>query len=291
MRGVEPELQTNWDWRAAANFIGGGAGAGLFLFTALAAQQDPSWLRRVGLFAPLLALAGLACVGSELGRPLRAFNVFRRAHTSWMSREAMAAAAFLPAALAAVAVRQPVLALVAASLGLALLYCQARMLRAAKAIAAWREPAIVPLIFITGVVEGGALFVALGLVLATVPEWSLVALAWLLTVRLFVWQTYRSRLAAPGAAPRRTLEVLDETGRALGVPGHLLPVGLLLVALLAPASGLAAALAGAVLAVAGGWYLKLALVTRAAYDQGFAITRAPARSPGYSHPGAKPGWT
>jgi phenylacetyl-CoA:acceptor oxidoreductase 26-kDa subunit len=291
VRGVEPELQTSWDWRAAANFIGGGAGAGLFLFTALAAQQDASWLGRVGLFAPLLVLLGLAGVGSELGRPLRALNVFRRPHTSWMSREALAAAAFLPAAFAAFALRLPALALFGASLGIALVYCQARMLRAAKGIAAWREPAIVPLIIATGIVEGAALFVALGLVLGTVPDWALATLAWLITLRLFVWQAYRSRLARPGAAPRRTVEILDETNRPLEIAGHFLPLGLLLLALLTPAGTIVPALVGAVLAVAAGWYLKLALVTRVAYDQGFAVARAPARTPGYSHPGGKPGWT
>jgi phenylacetyl-CoA:acceptor oxidoreductase subunit 2 len=291
MRGAEPVLQRSWDWRAAANFIGGGAGGGLFLFTAVAAQQDVSWLAPLGLVAPLLVLAGLAGVGSELGRPLRALNVFRRPRTSWMSREAFAAAAFLPAALTAVALRLPALALVAASLGLALVYCQARMLRAAKGIAAWREPAIVPLIVGTGIVEGGALFVALGLVLGTLPGWTLAALAWLISLRLFLWQAYRSRLAAPGAAPRRTVEILDEADGMLEVGGHLLPFTLLLLALLAPAGNFAAALAGAALAVAAGWYLKFALVTTVAYDQGFAIARAPARTPGGSHPGTKPGWT
>ena len=34
---VSPRLQTNWDARAAANFICGGAGGGLMLATALAA--------------------------------------------------------------------------------------------------------------------------------------------------------------------------------------------------------------------------------------------------------------
>jgi len=291
MTGAEPELQRSWDWRAAANFIGGGAGGGLFLFTAVAAQQDASWLGRLGPFAPLLVLLGLAGVGSELGRPLRGLNVFRRPRTSWMSREAFAAAAFLPAAFAAVALRLPALALLAASLGLALIYCQARMLRASKGIAAWREPAIVPLIVGSGIVEGGALFVALGLVFGTLPGWTLAGLAWLITLRLFFWQAYRSRLTTPGAAPRRTVEILDEKGDLLEVGGHFLPLVLLLLALLTPTGDLVAALAGALLTVAAGWYLKLTLVTTAAYDQGFAIVRAPARTPGTSHPGTKPGWT
>ena len=38
MRGVEPELQPFWDERAAGNFIGGGTGAGLLLWSAIAAS-------------------------------------------------------------------------------------------------------------------------------------------------------------------------------------------------------------------------------------------------------------
>ena len=32
--------QTKWDWRAVANFIGGGTGAGLLLVAVLAAPRD-----------------------------------------------------------------------------------------------------------------------------------------------------------------------------------------------------------------------------------------------------------
>jgi phenylacetyl-CoA:acceptor oxidoreductase subunit 2 len=39
----------------------------------------------------------------------------------------------------------------------AFLYCQARILRAAKGIPAWRTPWVVPLIVISGLAEGGAL--------------------------------------------------------------------------------------------------------------------------------------
>ena len=45
MRGVEPELQPIWDERAAGNFIGGGTGAGLLLWTAIAASGLPSAAR------------------------------------------------------------------------------------------------------------------------------------------------------------------------------------------------------------------------------------------------------
>jgi phenylacetyl-CoA:acceptor oxidoreductase subunit 2 len=288
MRGVEPARQRHWDWRAAANFIGGGSAAGLFFFAAVASHEQGSWLLRAAPLAPMLVLVGLCCVASELGRPLRASNVFRRWRTSWMSREAIAVATFLPAAVATVVLRSPTVAWLAALLGLALLYCQARMLKAARGIPAWREPAIVPLIFATGLVEGGGMFVILSAAFGAVPGAALLALFALIAARLLVWGSYQARVGIPGAAPRGTVAILAEIRLPLEIAGHLLPLGLLMIALVANSP--IAASGGAVLALAAGWYLKLTLVTRAAYDQGFAIARAPARSPGYSHAGAKPGW-
>lgn len=288
MRGVAPERQLYWDWRAAVNFIGAGSAAGLFVFAAAASREPGGWLLRVAPLAPLLVLAGLACVASELGRPLRALNVFRRWRSSWMSREAIAAAAFLPASVAAIATGSPPAAWAAAALGVALLYCQARMLRAAKGIPAWRDPAILPLVLASGLAEGGGLFVALSAALAAVPGWALFALFALIAARLLAWGAYQARVAAPGAAPRATAEALAAVRLPLEIAGHLLPLGLVVIALAAPSR--AAAAAGGVLALAAGWTLKLVLLTRAAYGQGFAIARTPARTPGYSHPGAKPGW-
>jgi phenylacetyl-CoA:acceptor oxidoreductase 26-kDa subunit len=92
----------------------------------------------------------------------------------------------------------------------------------------------------------------------------------------------------PGVAPRATVEILEQIRLPFEVAGRLLPLGLTAIALVAPSPF--AACVGALLALAAGWFLKLTLVTRAAHNQGFAIDRAPARSPGFGHPGIKPGW-
>ena len=52
-----------------------------------------------------------------------------------------------------------------------------------------------------------------------------------------------------------------------------------------------AGLAGAALALATGWGFKFRLITGAAYNQGYAIERMPARGAGHSAPGIRPGWT
>jgi len=50
--------------------------------------------------------------------------------------------------------------------------------------------------------------------------------------------------------------------------------------------------AGAGLAAfASGWAIKFILITRAAYNQGFALPHTPVRGTGQPGPGVKPGWT
>ena len=149
--GPNPWQQQSWDARAAANFMAGGAGAGLIVFTAFAG--GPRWAFAVG--AALVGL-GLLSVALEMGRPLRALNVYRHPQRSWMSREAMAALALFAAAAAAWA-GMTLAGTVAAAVALVFVYCQGRMLQAAKGIPAWREPLIVPLIMTTGLAEGGGL--------------------------------------------------------------------------------------------------------------------------------------
>ena len=102
--GPNPWQQTSWDWRAAGNYICGGAGTGLLIASALfgtpapASLWSPDWLVFAGL---ALVGLGLLCVWLEIGRPLRALNVFINPWTSWMSREAIISVVLFPAGLAA----------------------------------------------------------------------------------------------------------------------------------------------------------------------------------------------
>jgi phenylacetyl-CoA:acceptor oxidoreductase subunit 2 len=276
--GPNPWQQSQWDWRAAGNFIGGGAGSGLIVFTALAGTK--------GALAAALLLAGLAliglglsCVWLELGRPLRALHVFFNARTSWMTREAIVATALLPVGLAAAAgVYAGIDGLVwlPAALALVFVYCQGRMLRAARGITAWREPLTVPLLLSTSLAEGaGVFFVAL---LWHGPAGAAMAVLFgvLVLARAAVLLAYRQRLS--GRIAPRANRALDRAGRALLIGGTALPLALLLAAAwtggatavaLGALAGLAAALAGA--------HLKFTLVTRAGYNQGFALRSLPVR--------------
>jgi len=69
-------------------------------------------------------------------------------------------------------------------------------------------------------------------------------------------------------------------------------VVLLLGALILPgATGAALAVAGAAVALASGWAFKGVLITRAAFGQGYALERFPARGAGKPARGVKPGWS
>jgi phenylacetyl-CoA:acceptor oxidoreductase 26-kDa subunit len=264
--GPNPWLQRHWDARAATNFMAGGCGSGLIVFAALG--SGPRWVYAIG--AALVAL-GLLSVAFEIGRPLRALNVFRHPQRSWMSREAMLAPLLLGLAAAAWA-GVPAAGAAAAVAALCYGYSQGRMLRACKGIPAWREPLIVPLIVATALAEGGGAYLLLAGGAPMLP-WLLFGAA--LALRFVLWITWRQRLKT---APR-ALQQIDQAGRLFRT-GTLLALALTLAALLVPTTALLTLtlppLAGA-LALAGGLWFKFTLVTRAAFNQGFALAQLPVR--------------
>jgi phenylacetyl-CoA:acceptor oxidoreductase 26-kDa subunit len=286
---AEPSHQKPWDWRAGIQFICGGTGTGLLFFTAVAALFEPAWLLPAGLPALLIIGTGLFSVWIKLGRRWRFFLVILNPRTSWMAREAWLSAPLLGLLLLALLWGSPTLALVAALFGLAFLYAQARILQTARGIPVWREPLIVPLIVLTGLVEGGALLLVATVVFIPI-YWLIPALLLLTSLRLVAWLSYRHKLTRPGAAPLASIDVLNGIRPAVTWGGHALPVALLLIALLFPATALPAGAIAAIAAAAGGWYLKFTLITRAAYNQGAALSRTPARTPGHAGLGTRPGW-
>lgn len=260
--------QAAWDWRAAGNFIGGGAGGGLIAVSALSGIEGAALSVLVAIGAALVA-AGLTCVWLEIGRPLRALHVFFNPRTSWMSREAIAATLLLPMA-AAVVLGVGILAPLAAACALAFVYCQARMLHAARGIAAWRAPMVPPLLVLTALAEGGGLLVASG----AGARWAQVALVLLVVARYGAWVVYRRAMVAK-VAPR-ALAALDGAGRVLLFAGTLLPLALLTVDALGGTAAWPAAVAGLAATLAGS-YLKLVVVTRAGFNEGFALVHVPVR--------------
>jgi phenylacetyl-CoA:acceptor oxidoreductase 26-kDa subunit len=266
--------QPHWDWRAAGNFVCGGAGAGLAFFAAACAPGN--------LLAPL-ALAGMGLVGLglffvwlEIGRPLRAPNVLVHVRTSWMSREALAAGVlFLLGAglLAGMSGLAWPIAMAAATF----LYCQARLLGAARGIPTWRHPLTVPLLVVTGLTEGLGLFWLLAS-WAQPPLVQAVPFAVLLLARGVLWRLWRVRLGHDAALP--ALRAIDRNAPFMQWAGIAVPLAALaLAAVTAAMPALQAtllALAG-LLATAAGGSLKFMLVTRTGHQHGYSLPRMPVR--------------
>lgn len=281
--GNQPWVQKSWDERAAGNFIFGGAGAGLVVFNALAAAQGQAW-RSLWFVGLALVALGLLLVWAEIGRPWRALNVFMNPGTSWMAREAFAATALMVLGLvvaAGIRTGVPVLALAA----LVFVYSQGRILRAARGIVAWREPETVSLIVLTALAEGGGLFVALQSMADQSPGLSLPVLVAVLVLRTG-WAAWWQQRLRVGWAPRPLA-----AWRALTAPlllgGGVWALVLLIAAMLLPAGPLARwalALGGVVACASGAWF-KLQLITRASFNQGFALTQLPVRG---ARRGARP---
>ncbi len=286
---ASPKQQYNWDWRAASNFIAGGAGGGLLLLTALAGL-DAFATRAAILLGLILIGSGLTCVWFEIGRPWRAMNVYRHFSSSWMTREAVVALTVFAAGGLALLTGAFALSVLAGILGLGFLYSQARILAANKGIPAWRHPASITLMVATGLAEGAGFLACVAAFTATGPGSAvLLGLLVLIVARAWFWKSYLNGLTADGA-PDAALRVLDALGPRLLLIGHLLPA-LAVVAALAGMPGRGAlAMAAGILAVAGGWVLKFTLGRRAAFTQGLSLQRLPVRGQGPSGPAVKPGW-
>ncbi|OGA39509.1 MAG: hypothetical protein A3G26_12955 [Betaproteobacteria bacterium RIFCSPLOWO2_12_FULL_65_110] len=287
-----PWHQSNWDLRAAGNFVFGGAGTGLLIFAAIGHALGAAYV--------LPALIGLACVGAglicvwaEIGRPLRALNVYLHPQTSWMTREALVAPFLFAGALAAVWTGSQSLIWAVAVLALVYLNCQAQMIRASRGIPAWRSPRTVPLIMLTGLCEGASLAILVAAATAdhAYLKWLDAFLLALVLARGLTWYAYRSGLQHEGA-PTKALAALSAIELPFMVLGNWLTLVLLVIALASSSArvvfwlGVISALA----ALGSGWLFKAVLITRAAYNQGFALPRLPVRGSGSGGSAAKPGW-
>lgn len=271
---ITAKLQRHWDLRAAGNFIGGGAGTGLVLASAVLAAdgQDVRLPLAIGL---ALVGTGLFCVWMEIGKPWRALNVFFHPQTSWMTREGILAAPLMAAGAAAWWWQSLPLLVLAAGLALGFVFCQARILHAAKGIPAWKQKEAVPLVIATGLAEGAGLAVLLGDGGTALLLWALAAGL----VREVAWGRYRRGLVASGLADK-ALAIFAAPPAQAAQGARLAALALWGLAL----AGLPVASAAGILAAGSGWAFKALLVTKAAFTRGARVTHAPARGRGLGLP-------
>jgi phenylacetyl-CoA:acceptor oxidoreductase subunit 2 len=210
-----------------------------------------------------------------------------------MAREAWIACAFFPVGLAATWFDASALTLAGAVGALAYLFSQSMILQAARGIPAWRTPLMSPLMVVTGIAEGSALFfLATALWLPLRPALVAVGIVAVLAaaLRAGIWHAYLAALTREGV-PTQSLAVLEAFGPWFFSFGLAFPLGAVVMGFLsASAAPVLFALAGAAIAATGG-ALKFILVTRAGYNQGFALPHTPIRGSGVAGPAVKPGWT
>jgi phenylacetyl-CoA:acceptor oxidoreductase subunit 2 len=240
-----------------------------------------------------LVALGLGILLFKIGRPLRFIYVLRQPQRSWMSREAWIAGVFFPLALVAIWFANMTLMSAAAAIGLVFLYCQGMILKEAKGIPAWREPRVVPLIVATGLAEGGGLFLAaipLAPALGSFANAVAAAVIVLAAARAWLWRSYLASLERTGA-PTRALEVLGRLRPWFFVFGLAGPLLLIASGFVVPTLAAGFFAVAGIFVFAAGWVLKFILVTRAGFNQGFALQHTPVRGAGVPGPAVKPGWT
>jgi len=246
----------------------GGSGSGLLVMMAILAAP-----RTAPLVLAFVALAlvgfGLLMVWFEIGRPWRFLHVFFHPQTSWMTREGSVGIVLFVVTLAGGLMHSVTMMSFAAILGLVFLYCQARILKAAAGIPAWREPVIVPLITVSGLVEGTAIVVMFFHAMNATAPWMLGLFVILVIARLWIWCAYRNALAR-SKAPAGTLQAFTKLHREFFIAGFLLPILFVLTSFVLELAIWATYLAG-VFALVSGWRMKYILVVKASFKQGYGI--------------------
>lgn len=271
---IEPgPVQTVWDWRAAMNFVLGGMSAGLFLSAYcawLSGALDTTLLLKLDVLAGAIMGVGLLCVLFKLGRPLRFWRVVTRWQSSWMTRETYFVGLIYPAVLANLLWPQPVLHAVVAIGAAGFLVCQANILHAAKGIPIWRERIIVPMLIVTGLLEGAGLLALAAVIGGLLPPMSAVLMGAIIALALAMAVMWSRFVPLTGATTRGEVDAISPYVLYLG---QLLPAFVVSMAMMAPDDATQAALlgiAGVAIVIAGAVW-KYTIIVRAAHFQGHQI--------------------
>ncbi|MEO6966937.1 MAG: DmsC/YnfH family molybdoenzyme membrane anchor subunit [Rhodanobacteraceae bacterium] len=146
----------------------GGAGYGLWWVLGFALALGVYPPGRGNVLGPLaigfvFVSAGLLSSTLHLGRPLRAWRAFSQWDSSWLSREGLASlATYLPAFAVAGLARGDnlfpatrITGAILAVCAIVTIVCTARIYTSLKPIAAWRDPRVLPLYLVFGLLSGG----------------------------------------------------------------------------------------------------------------------------------------
>lgn len=276
--------QTFWDMRAAMNFIMGGFGAGLVIVAYLlhlVAGLSLQHMHQLNVLAAGVIAVGLFFVWLKIGRKLRAAYVILRPNSSWMSREVYAVTLMYLLGLIDLFTPHPALHALTALAALLFLYCQVRILHAAKGIPTWRVNMMPGMLMLSGLFEGvGLAALAVAFIPAALPNGSVLAVFGIVLAVLnaAVWRNYVTGAKARGIPPLSRKDLV-QASPAIHVFGHLAPLVLFGISMISASPTWVIGLAG-ISTLAGGALWKAIVITRACHQQGFALAKWPQRGSG-----------
>ena len=279
------KLQTFWDLRAAMNFIMGGMSTGLVLVAYLAylsgGLTQPA-LIGINMAAGAGVGIGLFCVFLKIKQKQRFLYVLLRPQSSWMTRETYFVGLFYPALLIDFVWPQPILHLIVAIAAAGFLWTQVMILFAAKGIPAWRVALMPWMLVATGLFEGAGLLLIASLVFPQIGNPGVIPIVVglvLAVINAALWHNFRTKASQRGIPPLAR-QSLDSITPLLHVLGHAIPVVLFGTALLTDSTHPITLVLGGAAAVAGGVIWKRNVITKASYQQGFAMPMVPQRGSG-----------
>lgn len=189
----KPIKQKVWGWPAAANFIFGGTGAGLYLVSfcqALLREGSASFFESLpfGLISFVMIIIGFLVLGIEAGRPSRCCYVFCNPGQSWISRETYTYCIFILFALLDHVLPYLPIRLLAVTTALGILVSHGFIIYRSRAVTAWNLP-IIPIVFLTSSLAAGYGLLLLVTALSGVyPDQSMVIIGLLYTgLNLSIW--------------------------------------------------------------------------------------------------------
>lgn len=166
----------------------------------------------------LFVIAGLLSSTLHLGRKERAWRAFSQWRSSWLSREGIIALlCFLPAGAIAFApqagIPQKTLAVSLMALGMATVFCTAKIYHCLKTVPAWRHATVIPIYLLSSLFTGGLWLAAIFAIWTFAPV--LICFAMLLSwLMVRYWRNNDrplgiSRSSALGLPPERTAHVFE----------------------------------------------------------------------------------
>ena len=157
-----------------------GAGFGVAVMLALfAAPLSERYVTLTALLSVLLVAGGLGASVGHLANPKNAWRAVMRARTSWLSREAVLAAAFFPLALVIILSGGtfPAVSALVGVIALATIYCTAMIYQSLRTIPEWHHPLTAFNYLMLGIMSGGVLFNLLAAADSTPPAAALLLTA------------------------------------------------------------------------------------------------------------------